>query len=207
MDVDGRPDQHRVPRDARVDGFVRRCHDHKFDPIPTKDYYALAGIFLSTEPLYGTIKQKYSNSPTELLPIGPNAVALHAAAEAYKKKLPVVEKQLAAKRAELKKASKTVADVKTVNAKVAGLRAEVAAIAKRLAALKKNPPARPQYAMTVRDRAKPADTKIAVRGDIRDRGEVAPRGFLSAVRGGEFSQGQHETERSAGVGPVDYQSE
>ena len=26
-----------------------RCHDHKFDPIPTKDYYALAGIFRSTE--------------------------------------------------------------------------------------------------------------------------------------------------------------
>src|SRR6185312_15293135 len=25
-----------------------RCHDHKFDPIPTKDYYALAGIFKST---------------------------------------------------------------------------------------------------------------------------------------------------------------
>ena len=26
-----------------------RCHDHKFDPIPTRDYYALAGIFHSTE--------------------------------------------------------------------------------------------------------------------------------------------------------------
>jgi hypothetical protein len=26
-----------------------RCHDHKFDPIPTKDYYALAGIFKSTK--------------------------------------------------------------------------------------------------------------------------------------------------------------
>ena len=25
-----------------------RCHDHKFDPIPTVDYYALAGIFRST---------------------------------------------------------------------------------------------------------------------------------------------------------------
>src|SRR5512144_876672 len=24
-----------------------RCHDHKFDPIPQKDYYALAGIFRS----------------------------------------------------------------------------------------------------------------------------------------------------------------
>ena len=26
-----------------------RCHDHKFDPIPTRDYYALAGIFHSTQ--------------------------------------------------------------------------------------------------------------------------------------------------------------
>lgn len=26
-----------------------RCHDHKYDPIPTADYYRLAGIFASTE--------------------------------------------------------------------------------------------------------------------------------------------------------------
>ena len=26
-----------------------RCHDHKFDPIPTSDYYALAGVFASTK--------------------------------------------------------------------------------------------------------------------------------------------------------------
>ena len=25
-----------------------RCHDHKFDPIATSEYYALAGIFKST---------------------------------------------------------------------------------------------------------------------------------------------------------------
>ncbi len=36
-----------------------RCHDHKFDPIPTKDYYSLYGIFDSSqepseEPLLGT---------------------------------------------------------------------------------------------------------------------------------------------------------
>ena len=35
-----------------------RCHDHKFDPIPTKDYYALHGVFNSSmepkeEPLLG----------------------------------------------------------------------------------------------------------------------------------------------------------
>jgi hypothetical protein len=28
-----------------------RCHDHKFDPIPTQDYYALAGILRSTRTL------------------------------------------------------------------------------------------------------------------------------------------------------------
>jgi len=26
-----------------------RCHDHKYDPIPQKDYYALAGVFASSE--------------------------------------------------------------------------------------------------------------------------------------------------------------
>ncbi len=44
--------------DDRVDTLSRgflgltvacaRCHDHKFDPIPTADYYALAGVFSST---------------------------------------------------------------------------------------------------------------------------------------------------------------
>jgi len=34
-----------------------RCHDHKFDPIPTKDYYSLYGVFASSRqpdvlPLY-----------------------------------------------------------------------------------------------------------------------------------------------------------
>jgi len=29
-----------------------RCHDHKFDPVPTQDYYALAGILRSTHTLH-----------------------------------------------------------------------------------------------------------------------------------------------------------
>jgi hypothetical protein len=29
-------------------GACARCHDHKFDPIPTSDYYALAGFLHST---------------------------------------------------------------------------------------------------------------------------------------------------------------
>jgi len=47
----------------RIDTFSRaflgltvqcaRCHDHKFDPIPTEDYYSMAGIFKSTQTLFG----------------------------------------------------------------------------------------------------------------------------------------------------------
>ena len=32
-----------------------RCHDHKFDPIPTRDYYSMAGIFRSTDVLADSI--------------------------------------------------------------------------------------------------------------------------------------------------------
>ncbi|MBI1356158.1 MAG: DUF1553 domain-containing protein [Acidobacteria bacterium] len=35
-----------------------RCHDHKFDPIPTADYYALAGVMHSTH-----ISEKWIDSP------------------------------------------------------------------------------------------------------------------------------------------------
>ena len=32
-----------------------RCHDHKFDPISARDYYALAGILASTETIHGNL--------------------------------------------------------------------------------------------------------------------------------------------------------
>jgi hypothetical protein len=41
-----------------------RCHDHKFDPVPTDDYYALAGIFKSTKTMDSleTIAKWHENS-------------------------------------------------------------------------------------------------------------------------------------------------
>ncbi len=40
-----------------MDFNCARCHDHKFDPIPTRDYYAMAGIFRSTR-----ITKKFSKA-------------------------------------------------------------------------------------------------------------------------------------------------
>jgi hypothetical protein len=53
-----------------------RCHDHKFDPIPTKDYYALAGIFRSTTTFFGTgsANAKQNKNGTTLVALGPPPV-------------------------------------------------------------------------------------------------------------------------------------
>jgi hypothetical protein len=64
--VQGRADE----RNERIDMVTRgllgltvacaRCHDHKYDPILQKDYYALAGVFLNT-----TYKEYQSASDAE----------------------------------------------------------------------------------------------------------------------------------------------
>ncbi len=43
-----------------------RCHDHKFDPISTEDYYALAGIFFSTRLIPGPVP---GNTPLVRVPL------------------------------------------------------------------------------------------------------------------------------------------
>ncbi len=61
-----------------------RCHDHKFDPIPQREYYAMAGIFLSTNTHYGTPRAIVNRHSSDLLEL-PKAAGL-----------PVLSKTLAA---------------------------------------------------------------------------------------------------------------
>jgi mono/diheme cytochrome c family protein len=62
---------HADERHDRVDVVTRgflgltvacaRCHDHKYDPIPQKDYYALAGVF------FNTIYHEYPRAPKSVI--------------------------------------------------------------------------------------------------------------------------------------------
>jgi Protein of unknown function (DUF1553)/Protein of unknown function (DUF1549)/Planctomycete cytochrome C len=68
-----------------------RCHDHKFDPIPTRDYYALYGIFASTRyPFPGT--EIYPH-PHSLVPLtsGLNAAREAERLEKYQKEVGELE--------------------------------------------------------------------------------------------------------------------
>ncbi|MDC0262303.1 DUF1553 domain-containing protein [Planctomycetaceae bacterium] len=74
-----------------------RCHDHKFDPIPTTDYYALAGIFRSTKSL-GT--GNVTNWITREMPVDPEQ---EQALAAHRKQLDSLNQKIANVDAELKR--------------------------------------------------------------------------------------------------------
>jgi hypothetical protein len=98
-----------------------RCHDHKFDPIPTADYYALAGIFRSTQMLAGySARQGGGNKRAAggLIALGdPKNVSEPADDDADDEAADALRKQLAAVHQQIKKAETSKANLKPGKAK------------------------------------------------------------------------------------------
>jgi hypothetical protein len=174
-----------------------RCHDHKFDPVPTRDYYALAGVFGSTETLYGpmTNANKYGFD-RPLQPIGENGIALDGPAKAYREKVAevtgvrnkarssrygFVRKKAALeneqkKTTDAKRLAEIAEEVKTQEAEIAEWDKKIEALDADLKKLTDNPPEFPDYCMAVRDIDEPNDIAIRVRGEAKQKGDVIPRG-------------------------------
>lgn len=83
-----------------------RCHDHKFDPIPMTDYYAMAGIFKSTR---SVIHSNVSAWNTVQLPVAEELESQLAASE---NKLASLKKQL--KQAKESKPAKQSVTIKSL---------------------------------------------------------------------------------------------
>ncbi len=179
-----------------------RCHDHKFDPIPTRDYYALAGILRSTQPLYGHgprgIKATLHNH-SELIAIGPDAESLEPSGLAYFEKLNELNLAQNTSRSLRYGVVRRVADAKNqiklpgadsvkLQADIDRMEAEIkdwdikvkAAEAAFQAAMDAQPP-QPGWAMGACDRAKPEDCRVHIRGETTNLGDVAPRGVLQVL--------------------------
>jgi cytochrome c553 len=166
-----------------------RCHDHKFDPIRTEDYYALAGIFTSTEPMSGVMRLKKKDLP------GTRLAALAGVPDVMPEKLrdDLIVATYDAVKLALKQRDITQlldkAKEKQDSAEVANRETEVAAIkAEREAALSTFKKLNAQdaaslsgKAMAVRDVRRPEDCPVYVRGESDRPGAVVPRGVPAVL--------------------------
>ncbi len=153
-----------------------RCHDHKFDPIPSTDYYALYGIFNSTTfPHPGS---EGMNRPADLVPLLAKA-ELEAATQAWKAQLAALEaevKQLEAAKATADK----LTDAAEKKAKVDEATKSIAAAKAKQKQVSETLPYELAYAAT---EGKPSNARLHVRGDPNRLGEEVPRRFIQVLGG------------------------
>jgi cytochrome c553 len=158
-----------------------RCHDHKFDPIPTTDYYALAGIFHSSDHCAG-LRNKMGGGgldyydPAMLLVLGAGKGADPKTVE----KIEQTKAALAQTRAELAALADKLPPGPQREQQLAVARKNVNKIQAELVALT-DPAAQGPVAMGLRDAKTVGDTELRVRGEAEKLGPTVPRGFLSAV--------------------------
>jgi hypothetical protein len=155
-----------------------RCHDHKFDPIPQSDYYALAGTFRSTETCYGTIRILQNNHPSAILSLPPMSgqpVGMdRLTAEARNKLVQQVEEL----RKDRNRLLKEGTFFTTREGVIAGAR--LATLEARLALFDED--GNPKLlAMGVRERTRTVNSPLFTRGEIDKPAEVVPRGLLQVV--------------------------
>ena len=74
-----------------------RCHDHKFDPIPMRDYYAMAGIFKSTKSVIHSNVSAWNKMKLPVAPVWEMELSAHEELVAK------VEEQLKQAKSRLKK--------------------------------------------------------------------------------------------------------
>jgi hypothetical protein len=158
-----------------------RCHDHKFDPIPTTDYYGLIGVFRSTENVCGVITLRREFSYSRATPLG-DAALRDGPAKAYQDEIKELELAVDQLNDENRKANKLKDDA--LKADVAKRMTEAQArLAAARARAETEGPESLRFAMAVRDAEKPQDYAVRIRGEVDDLGPVVPRGFLSVLAG------------------------
>jgi cytochrome c553 len=160
-----------------------RCHDHKFDPIPQKDYYSLHGIFAnSVEP--------------EIEPVISPIPSSAGYRDYYDKRMALQreEEQLQAKFLELRRKRDPMA--------LRELQRDIRQNARKTTDLELSHAAAPARAMVVEDVARPRDSVVFIRGEAENRGPVVPRRFLEVLSGPnrpEFTKGSGRLELAAAI--------
>jgi hypothetical protein len=142
-----------------------RCHDHKFDPIPTADYYALYGIFKSTN---------YPHAGTEIYPHTYGFAALDPRQAAELKRY---ETQLSG-------LDNRIEDIKANRIKFPNDEEKRKAEAENQDSLRRLSARYPYFQKAyAAAEGKPVNARIMVRGEPATLGPEVPRGFLTILGG------------------------
>jgi hypothetical protein len=164
-----------------------RCHDHKFDPISTRDYYGLYGFFASTRYPFPGIE--LFQTQKDLVPLVTEAEASQTLApfqEQTDKLTARLEKLLAdCDQKSLDNAAKasiaTVEEQRKMKDELSGMLLKARRAGEELARhLKKIPDLPSAYA--VQDRA-PTNAQIHIKGEPDRPGAEVPRKFLDVLGG------------------------
>jgi len=167
--------------DVTTKGFLgltvtcARCHDHKFDPIPTADYYSLYGVFANTHE-----ETKESRLPF-VHPV-PQTEALLT----YLSRLDELEKQKDQCEADLLALRKAPGNAKDKESAKGEKRRELQkqeqAVDGKIADLESEPTAPPRAEILV-DVTPTQDYPILLRGEAQNKGKIVPRRFLEILSG------------------------
>ncbi len=178
-----------------------RCHDHKFDPIPTADYYALAGIFRSSELMGGYQSRRGGNNyfaPDRYIqldtispepPDGVSPIVLPAGGPAEirraRQQVQQVQKRIDTFAQQVGNNPRKRQRLKAFRRQLEKKQEELQAlIAKQRSERnrRENRPTLPEnLAMGVVDGRRVADCSIHIRGDTKKLGPTVPRGFLQVI--------------------------
>jgi Protein of unknown function (DUF1549)/Protein of unknown function (DUF1553)/Planctomycete cytochrome C len=154
-----------------------RCHDHKLDPIPQRDYYAVSGIFRSTQTCSGTLAGVFPNfnaSPLIELPAAAKAPLAQPSLTADQRA--AMEGRVAAlfrERDSIPPGEMNRDRLRRVNSQLATLRYRLAV---------DSPDGSPRaFAMGVRERDEVVDSPLYARGELDQPGEVVRRGLVRVL--------------------------
>jgi hypothetical protein len=148
-----------------------RCHDHKFDPIPQKDYYAVAGVFRSTETCYGTIRVFLNNHPSATLSLPNDAGVTMYLEPLTTERRAEVEKQIQYTRNQMTQITGQNAFLRRIF-----MQSRVSTLQSQVAQYEADGTSRP-LAVGVREGRFASDSPLYVRGERSQPGETIKRGF------------------------------
>ncbi len=153
-----------------------RCHDHKFDPFTMEDYYALAGIFVSSQTFFGTAvspSNRVGGDPL-VLPRLATTPVLHRSIPRSKVDRLKAERQKLQNEKRDRKSSLTLRDALRIFWRTGAIDGQLEKVDGDGNAL--------PLTMGVLEGEEIRDAPLLSRGDIHHPGELVRRGFPGVVR-------------------------